>query len=412
MLRTPPRVALLLILSIAAFGCAKGANERADAGDTVDAGPDAKDVDPTPDAGPECGNAIVESLTETCDDGNAITESCPYGVEGCNVCDATCHTSSGATSFCGDTITDASNGETCDDGNTVTEVCAYGLTSCMVCDATCHTVAGAVSQCGDLTVNAPTETCDDGNTTTEACAYGVTSCMVCNGACQRVAGETSLCGDGVVDAPDENCDDGNAVTEACTYGLTSCSVCTSTCHTGPGLTSYCNDAIIDTAHGEECEDLNTAPGDGCSPACFSESFESEPNDDGATSTGGTDITGNDFSSANPDGPFNVSADEYHIVSALFPAGDEDVFALTSPGAAHTVTLETFGPDNYGACSGIDTGITVRDAAGTALASDDDSGISLCSRLVFTIAANQTVYVHITEFGDNSAISRYFLVVTP
>lgn len=453
---------LVATLATALGGCAKGTAERAgaDAAVPVDAGADAKDPDP-PDGGAECGNGIVEASAETCDDGNDVTESCPYGQDSCTVCDATCHDAAGATSYCGDTTTDAAAGEacddgngvteacdygddgctvcddtcreaagatsycgdartdvgageTCDDGNTVTEVCAYGMASCTVCSSTCQMVAGAVSQCGDGMKNPPAETCDDGNTTTEVCTYGAASCTVCNGACQSVAGETSRCGDTTLDAPYENCDDGNAVTETCAYGMTSCSVCDSTCHTGNGITHYCGDGTIDGAYGEECEDLDTTAGDGCTPACFSESFESEPNEDGAVSLGVDypGINGNDFASASADGPFNVGAEDYHIVASLFPAGDEDVFAVTAGASSRTLVLETHGPDSYTECVTTDTVVTIRTAAGTYLAHDDDSGLNACSRLTYTIAANTTVYVHVTEWNDDKSLARYFLSLTP
>lgn len=60
-----------------------------------------------------CGNNSIES-GEQCDDGNTVTETCSYGEESCQVCNATCQTVAGVTEYCGDgSIT---NGETCDDG--------------------------------------------------------------------------------------------------------------------------------------------------------------------------------------------------------------------------------------------------------------------------------------------------------
>ena len=76
--------------------------------------------------------------SETCDDGNVVTEACVYGLMSCTVCNATCQSVPGVTSFCGNAATDGM--EACDDGNTVTEACAYGLMSCTVCDAMCLSV--------------------------------------------------------------------------------------------------------------------------------------------------------------------------------------------------------------------------------------------------------------------------------
>ena len=50
---------------------------------------------------------------------------------------------------CGDGKVDALIGETCDDGNEVTEVCPYGLRECTVCDETCQSLSGNVEFCGD-----------------------------------------------------------------------------------------------------------------------------------------------------------------------------------------------------------------------------------------------------------------------
>jgi len=66
-----------------------------------------------------CGDGIVETAAERCDDGNAQTEPCAYGLSFCEVCDATCRVRSGAVSFCGDGIVDRDAGEHCDDGGAV-----------------------------------------------------------------------------------------------------------------------------------------------------------------------------------------------------------------------------------------------------------------------------------------------------
>ena len=82
----------------------------------------------------------------------------------------------GATAYCGDGVTNAS--ETCDDGNATTEQCDYGTTSCAVCDSTCQTVAGATDYCGDGTVDAP-EACDNGALNSDTEALGCkTDCTV------------------------------------------------------------------------------------------------------------------------------------------------------------------------------------------------------------------------------------------
>ncbi|MDH5717840.1 MAG: hypothetical protein OEZ22_09400 [Spirochaetia bacterium] len=92
-----------------------------------------------------CGDGFVHAGVEDCDDSNTITESCLYGETSCTVCDATCFSVAGTvTGYCGDGITDGTNGETCDDGNSITDVCTPGLASCTICDATCNEAAGGV----------------------------------------------------------------------------------------------------------------------------------------------------------------------------------------------------------------------------------------------------------------------------
>ena len=49
---------------------------------------------------PVCGNGVSE-IGETCDDGNAVTESCAYNTS-CTVCNASCQSVSGSGPSCGD----------------------------------------------------------------------------------------------------------------------------------------------------------------------------------------------------------------------------------------------------------------------------------------------------------------------
>ena len=224
-----------------------------------------------------CGNSDIET-GETCDDGNTTTEICTYGQTSCTVCDATCQSVAGATSYCGDSTTDTGNDEACDDGNATTETCTYGQTSCTVCNATCQSVAGATSYCGDGNTDAGNgETCDDGanngqpnycnsscngvvpstcgNGTVEAgedCDHSGES-ATCNADCT-----TSACGDGKTNTTaGEACDDSNTITETCTYGQTSCTVCDATCQNVAGATNYCGDNNTDAGDGEACDDGNT-----------------------------------------------------------------------------------------------------------------------------------------------------------
>ncbi|HXU03992.1 MAG TPA: hypothetical protein VN903_23685, partial [Polyangia bacterium] len=140
--------------------------------------------------------------------------------------------------------------------------------------------------------------------------------------------------------------------------------------------------------------------------------ETEPNDDGSPSVGNGMSTaeGNDFSIANANGPFTADT---VISAALTPAGDEDVFAIRNDGAAPAeVYLETFN-GGFGLCTGsVDTQIRIRDASGTTLAFDDDAGTGrFCSFLPYIIPAATTVYAHVIDFGDNTAVAAYSLHVS-
>ncbi len=138
--------------------------------------------------------------------------------------------------------------------------------------------------------------------------------------------------------------------------------------------------------------------------------ETEPNDDGTPlpGNGQGNAQGNDFSSAAANGPYMV---DMRISGAITPAGDEDAFAISNPGATPLqVHLETFG-GTYAACTGIDTQIRIRNAAGTVLAFDDDSSTANCSFLAYVIPANTTVYAQVTGWGDNMVIAAYSLLIS-
>ncbi|MEM9489081.1 MAG: hypothetical protein AAGC55_08050 [Myxococcota bacterium] len=103
-----------------------------------------------------------------------------------------------------------------------------------------------------------------------------------------------------------------------------------------------------------------------------------------------------------------------IEAGLSPAGDEDVYAISNPGStAQLVALETFSLDigyNTPCDNSVDTVITIRDAAGGVLVSDDDDGSGYCSFLTYTLAPGQTVYAQVSEYGDDNGGSShgYFL----
>ena len=139
--------------------------------------------------------------------------------------------------------------------------------------------------------------------------------------------------------------------------------------------------------------------------------ESERNEDGSPEVGGS-YEGNDFSTVNPDGPYE--ADTY-IAATLAPAGDEDVFMVTNRAldvvrvrvSTHDAGLGLDVP-----CYLMDTMLVVRDIQGRILASNDDRADGLCSTVEFDIEPGETVYAHVLDFGDDNEIRApgYWLAI--
>ena len=140
--------------------------------------------------------------------------------------------------------------------------------------------------------------------------------------------------------------------------------------------------------------------------------EIEPNEDGTPNTGASVITGNDFDAtaiANATANGVITADTL-INAALTPAGDEDVFAIRNTGASPvSVTIQTGAP-TADVCPSADTGIRIRAADLSTVASDDDSGPGFCSRVVVTIPPGVTYYVQVVEYDDNAIIDPYQLAI--
>lgn len=203
------------------------------------------------------------------------------------------------------------------------------------------------------------------------------------------------CGDGV----DNDCD-----------GLTDCD--DTECAADPVcVPAVCGDGILNPGNGEQCDDGNVIDLDGCSSTCQIEVLEVEPNDDGTPEVSNL-FEGNDFASAPADANGALSASTT-ILASIDPNGDEDVFAIENPTANPiTVTLATFDPTvGTGNTCTFDSVLHVRDAAGTILASDDDSGPGLCSLLSVSLAPGQRLYAQALDFFDNGPIPRYALVAT-
>lgn len=159
--------------------------------------------------------------------------------------------------------------------------------------------------------------------------------------------------------------DGSDTSDAGNYLLT---VETGTCGDGSKLEPV-----------EECDDMNTMDGDGCSSTCTCEPImETEMNDDyTAASALGAGI-------CLASGSVGVS-------------GDDDYFSvMLAQGETITVEAVAGGADTCGPSGNIDTEIEIYDTDGTtSLAFNDDIGSSnYCSRASATAAAAGTYFVRV------------------
>lgn len=212
-----------------------------------------------------------------------------------------------------------------------------------------------------------------------------------NGPAARV---DTTCGDGVLEYG-EQCDDANTQPG---------DGCDASCR----RESICGDGVIE--YGEQCDDGNTQPDDGCNSGCWVESVsESEPNQAAGSGPGGSATEGNDFDAAAADGPYS---EDTIIAAALAPAGDEDIFAISNRASgAATVRVSTYNADfglGVPCNASIDTALHIRDAQGNSLAYDDNRGEDRCSSADVLMPAGQTVYAHVSEFGDDAIVPAYWL----
>ena len=245
------------------------------------------------------GDGALQEDFEDCDDGNKTdNDGCTQGkIDAGYICPTVGKRCVAAA--CGDGI--RAYGEECDDKNTTdNDGCSsrckleegYKCTVVKNGLTTCTTTKG---YCGDKIVQTG-EACDDGNTTSgDGCSASCTvengyRCPVAGGACSTI----TTCGNGNLDTnsaynSSEECDDsntqsGDGCSKACRietgYHCTTMtddgktfSVCTK---------GRCNDGYLDV--GEECDDGNAMPNDGCSPSCKREyMFDQYIDDDGVVS---------------------------------------------------------------------------------------------------------------------------------
>jgi cysteine-rich repeat protein len=159
----------------------------------------------------------------------------------------------------------------------------------------------------------------------------------------------------------------------------------------------CGDGIVQFAAGEQCDDGNTTSGDGCSATCQLESGnylnEVEPND--------TQDTGN-------------LLDGYAgAVASINPVGDSDWFTFNVTTAGSSVTAEV--GDGFNGCpSGFDSKIYLYSPAKVLLQSDDDGGVTPCSKISpdkYTAATNLPVGLYaikVERYGNSATVPFYVL----
>jgi MYXO-CTERM domain-containing protein len=103
------------------------------------------------------------------------------------------------------------------------------------------------TECGDGAVGMPGEECDDGNyNTDDACPDGPAGTCV-----------PAFCGDGYRWTSDGGTEECDAAGESMFCDLN----CTN---------AFCGDGDVNATAGEQCDDANMTPGDGCSPYCLLE----------------------------------------------------------------------------------------------------------------------------------------------
>lgn len=301
---------------------------------------------PDSSCGARCGDGLLATPIEACDDGDpddgdGCSGACRVEVGWSCAFDPTGPPDSVCTASCGDGRRDA--GEGCDDG---------GFAAGDGCDATCLVEPGWSCPGPVGVLSACREVCGDGRIVgAEICDDGRVSALPdgCAQGCRAVdhgwacAGAPSVCrttcGDGLIGEGGEVCDDGNLVTgDGCpaTCDLVesgwSCgdppqepSVCTSTC----------GDGYLRASEG--CDDGNLASGDGCAADCRREpgwqcrqvqaerptECRRDTDEDGQLDDG--DESGDPFDNPCPEGRPSRCDDNcpaYANPDQTFPSGDE------------------------------------------------------------------------------------------
>ncbi len=244
----------------------------------------------------QCDTAIPAGMPgacpTSCDDGDACTTETLQGTD----CEATCVT--GTIAACIDA--DGCCPSTCDanDDDDCSAMCGNGAVEPNeACDGNCPTTCDDQNACTADSSSGSAATCDVMCTNA-----AITACTDADGCCPAACDATNdddcsaSCGNGTVEAPETcdgncptSCDDGNVCTTDSLQG--SAGQCNATCVAAPitacssgdgccpsGCTTVndtdcqvsCGNGAVE--QGEECDDGNTTPGDGCDASCMTEAI--------------------------------------------------------------------------------------------------------------------------------------------
>jgi cysteine-rich repeat protein len=370
----------------------------------------------------QCGDGVVAG-TEECDDGNALSG------DGCS---ALCTKEPGYTctgtaptvcvGICGDGV--VVKGEQCDDSNMVAGDC---------CSPTCQAEAGCEIEINDTLAKAndisaigvsgkvkgfisPTSDVDDYFVVIPTTASsGSLTATILDGP---ITGDTCASGkiDTLVTVYDQNgtalaANDDISTSNKCSTvsipALPPGKYVVSVKNSPASLKTYSYTVQVTTTlavcgngvkePGEQCDDGNTANGDGCSASCTIEGVpgEVEPNDTLAQA---------DARAADPT-PVIFNGAKL-LSGSIGVAGDKDVFKVQLA-AAGAVRFETFDNISPNSCTIAATRLRLFDSGGTQLYTDANSGISSCSALVVYLAAG-TYYLQVEAATVGATIPGYFV----
>lgn len=159
----------------------------------------------------------------------------------------------------------------------------------------------------------------------------------------------------------------------------------------------CGNGLLQLGLLEQCDDSNTAAGDGCDSTCQLELFsEQEPNDTAANAQ-----------------PLFKNAGK--VTGNLSSGDDVDFyrFTLTETSSLNVeiVLAEVDGGSCANGDSDPDTVLYLFDSQGKILREDDDSGDGNCSKLVLNRLAPGDYFLRVNDFSFRSANDLYQLDVT-